>query len=66
MTITWQCVCCHDTRDDKDISVLSTETMRDDVELRFNVRYCNDRPGCRAVAQFKAAAWERRFNGRTS
>ena len=46
--ITWTCHVCGDERPDDRISVFSVIEFVGGVEIRQNVRYCNDRSECRA------------------
>lgn len=52
--MTWTCMVCRDERPDARISVAYRPTpgMEDRFPdgARMNVRYCNDRPACAAVA----------------
>lgn len=47
--IVWTCMVCGQWRPDALISVAHRRTVTA-PELPFNVRYCNDRPGCVAFA----------------
>ncbi len=48
--LTWRCHVCGDTRPDDRISVYSRTVRLGTVEMKENVRYCNDRPACVAGA----------------
>lgn len=52
-------MCCHDVRDDDQISVLTGTHLFNDIPIEYNVRYCNDRPGCLTLAELKVRRWER-------
>lgn len=47
LLMTWTCMVCGDERPDSYISVQSRGTKPDaPVQMRVNVRYCNDRIDC--------------------
>lgn len=56
--IDWVCHVCGEVRPDDKIAVCTREGRLDSgARLTANVRYCADRPVCRAVAPVIAAAW---------
>lgn len=44
--LTWQCHVCKAERPDAKISVYTTTKLVQGVEMKQNVRYCNDNPTC--------------------
>jgi hypothetical protein len=54
---TWSCHVCGEERADERISVYSENHSVSGVTAKYNVRYCNDRPACRAGAPDVAAMW---------
>lgn len=53
-TMTWTCMVCREERPDAQISVAHRQVRGMESrfpDTRWNVRYCNDRPHCAAVAQ---------------
>jgi len=44
--LTWTCHVCGRKRPDDKISVYSTWIAPHGVDIKQNVRYCNDRPEC--------------------
>ena len=45
--ITWACHVCGEDRPDPKISVENVTRNVGGVPIPINVRYCNDRPGCK-------------------
>jgi hypothetical protein len=45
-TETWSCHVCGEIRPDERISVYSKEVEINNIKIKQNVRYCNDRPAC--------------------
>jgi hypothetical protein len=54
---TWRCHVCGDERPNERVSVYSESNWMSGVRAKYNVRYCNDRPECRAGAPNVAARW---------
>ena len=50
MDDTWKCHVCGEERPDHFISVHHNDRTYQGLRLRENVRYCNDREGCRRGA----------------
>ena len=48
--LTWTCHVCGKERPDDKISVYTTSVDRGGIEIKQNVRYCNDNPDCRRDA----------------
>jgi hypothetical protein len=50
MMDTWHCTVCREERPDAQISVVSADTSADAGfeagTMKWNVKYCNDRPKC--------------------
>lgn len=46
MILEWTCHVCGDERPDDKISVYSQTTTTNGIEVKQNVRYCNDRQSC--------------------
>ena len=44
--LTWSCHVCGAERPDEKISVYSTVVTNSGIEIKQNVRYCNDNPAC--------------------
>jgi hypothetical protein len=44
--LTWTCHVCGEERPDGKISVYSTTKKIGNVDIKQNVRYCNDKPEC--------------------
>ena len=55
MRIEWNCHVCGKLRPDDKISVHSRTVTRGVVEIKENVRYCNDNPEC--VEGAKKVTW---------
>lgn len=53
--LVWRCDACGDERDDKDISVLKRSALLPrNVPRDVRLKYCNDRPACKELAEEKA------------
>lgn len=44
--LTWLCHVCGKERPDSKISVYTSDVMIGRIEMKQNVRYCNDDPDC--------------------
>jgi len=51
----WSCHVCGKTRPDPKILVVSRTVMSGPIEIKHNLRYCGDSPGCANDAQAWAA-----------
>jgi len=53
--VVWRCDVCHEMRDDRYISVFTTDTSEAHLlppgTMSQNVKYCNDKQSCREGAR---------------